>query len=372
MNIKYGILPNGEAHQGETMKRNPLYVFQDLDATGIYKIPLNSLIQIADAESTPGMQLKVVQLIANTGLTEQSTIRDFLANSALYVEASGGTSTPSELEKILESGNTGWRLLGRDEANYGDIGQDAVDLSNSNLPVDNGAMGDNSFTAGKNTRASGANSTALGEGSVTTGVNSTVLGQYNDNNGVNIFEVGIGTSSTATQNALEINKDGSIIAASLTPNKILDNKSVVTKEYSDLVDAGTPTTPLKNIRILRTTSTSVMSHTYQLGALVWVSDTNEMRIGDGFTAGGIVVAGDLSDLNDVNYPTTLTVNDVLIFDGTDWVNIASTELGRKTFIGLDDTPANFAGAADKLVKVNTAGDALEYTDTIDGGTFTGV
>jgi len=43
--------------------------------------------------------------------------------------------------------------------------------------------------------------------------------------------------------------------------------------------------------------------------------------------------------------------------------------GSTTFIGLTDTPSSYTGYADYFVKVNATADALEFTNTIDGGTL---
>jgi len=79
----------------------------------------------------------------------------------------------SQLEKITEGGHTGWRLLGRDPNNYGDIGDGAVDLSYADVPsMSKGARGENSTAMGKSTYASGENSTAMGFVSDATGETS--------------------------------------------------------------------------------------------------------------------------------------------------------------------------------------------------------
>ena len=44
----------------------------------------------------------------------------------------------------------------------------------------------------------------------------------------------------------------------------------------------------------------------------------------------------------------------------EFVNVAGT--AADTFVGLTDTPVNFAGASNDFVKVNNAGNALEFTD----------
>lgn len=69
----------------------------------------------------------------------------------------------SELEKITEDGKVGWRILGADPANYGDIGNSAVDLSISTSASDTkGATGEKAFTTGIDTTASGVGSQAGG------------------------------------------------------------------------------------------------------------------------------------------------------------------------------------------------------------------
>ena len=82
-------------------------------------------------------------------------------------------SAPSQLERITEGSNTGWRLLGSDPNNYGDIGDGAVDLSYADVPsMSKGARGENSTAMGKSTTASGENSTAMGFVSDATGETS--------------------------------------------------------------------------------------------------------------------------------------------------------------------------------------------------------
>lgn len=78
------------------------------------------------------------------------------------------TAKQSQLEKITEGANTGWRLLGVDELNYGDIGGNAVDFSIQDAGnTTNGATGTTAYAEGKNTTASG-NLGSHAEGSGTT------------------------------------------------------------------------------------------------------------------------------------------------------------------------------------------------------------
>lgn len=54
-------------------------------------------------------------------------------------------------------------------------------------------------------------------------------------------------------------------------------------------------------------------------------------------------------------------------DGTDGVDGADG--GATTLKELTDTPADYIAQAKKLVRVNAAADAVEYTDSINAGSF---
>lgn len=163
------------------------------------------------------------------------------------------------LEAITEGGNTGWRLVGRVAANYGDIGSQGVDLSYSGSSSSTrGATGLYSFASGYETIASGLISTAEGigtlayntgahaegdsteatgpyshaegsntlasgtyshaAGSYTIAQNSaqTSIGKYNVGTDTGtILEVGIGTGSSAKANGLEVHTDGKVVMPAL-------------------------------------------------------------------------------------------------------------------------------------------------------------
>ncbi|MGV4461704.1 hypothetical protein ACQ1Q5_09240 [Ornithobacterium rhinotracheale] len=115
------------------------------------------------------------------------------------------------LEEITENGKTGWRLIGVNSNNYGDIGQNAVDLSISpNESTNIGARGDNSFASGfqpvatgvgsvaigTRAKASGEDAISLGTGSVAEGKNSTAIAL---GKAMAIGSVAIGYGSTASK-----------------------------------------------------------------------------------------------------------------------------------------------------------------------------
>ena len=51
-----------------------------------------------------------------------------------------------------------------------------------------------------------------------------------------------------------------------------------------------------------------------------------------------------------------------------WIAAASGS-GVTQFASLNDTPVNYSGSAGFNVKVNSAGDGLEFTNGVNGGTF---
>lgn len=89
-----------------------------------------------------------------------------------------------------------------------------------------------------------------------------------------------------------------------------------------------------------------------------------------------IATASIDALNDVVI-TTPANNQILKFDGTNWINAANSS-GITTFIALTDAPSAYTGAANYFVKVNTAGTGLEFivnpgyltsSTTIDGGAF---
>jgi len=94
-----------------------------------------------------------------------------------YVPVAGSIVVPSGLEKITEGGNDGYRLVGKSPTFYGDIGEQATDLSESvGVTIFAGAVGDYSFAFGNGTYAEKDYSTAGGLASSATGVAALAVG----------------------------------------------------------------------------------------------------------------------------------------------------------------------------------------------------
>lgn len=141
----------------------------------------------------------------------------------------------SQLEQLTQIGNTGYRIFGRNAANYGSIGPNAIDLSlSTSASTTRGATGLVALSSGFFTTASGAYSTAMGaatessgQSSFAVGANTTAksyaeaaLGTFNTDYtpvGVGTFNsndralvVGIGPNFTDKRDGLVVYKDGTL------------------------------------------------------------------------------------------------------------------------------------------------------------------
>ena len=124
--------------------------------------------------STGTFYLKV-EIDTGSGLVNLGSTQFRAVPFALFAESAGTTG----LEAIDEGNGIGWRLVGRNPSNYGNIGQYAIDLSYNNIPSAKGATGNRSFSTGFSTEASGLYSTAMGINTLASGNYSTAFGYYN-------------------------------------------------------------------------------------------------------------------------------------------------------------------------------------------------
>ena len=125
----------------------------------------------------------------------------------------------AQLIPVTENGTTGQRLSTSNEANHGDIGSNAVDLSNSDsASTTNGATGYASTAMGRSTEASGDYSTAMGLATEASGVASTAMGAGTEASGT--YSTAMGAVTTASDyGSLVIgryNSSGSTVTNSAT------------------------------------------------------------------------------------------------------------------------------------------------------------
>ncbi len=275
------------------MKRNPIYVFRDRSSNGIVNIPLESIIQVIDADGlgTP----MVTQIIDKSNLNTSSTIGDFLDIPTSHITLD--RDTLSELEKI---GN-GWRLLGKPAANYAIVGNNAVDLSNSENVGEYGAKGEASFAVGTGTKAQNRDSVAMGTCNVGT-------------SGETILEIGNGVTA-APKNVFEVYDNGTITAPDVTDAKITSRgaKTLTTQEYVEnrvATEFPSKTTDdlLEGINNLYYTD---------------LRDTTNFNVN--------LAAANIDALADVDTATIVpTTGQVLKFDGVKW--IPGTDLHEVTSV----------------------------------------
>jgi len=114
-------------------------------------------------------------------LIDDANTSDRVLVTREWVQANAGGGNPTGLEALDEGNGIGWRLIGRDPDNYGDIGLNAIDLSYyDQSSTDRGATGTGSFTVGYAVRAQadysaafGYSTTAKGNYTITQGYHTT-------------------------------------------------------------------------------------------------------------------------------------------------------------------------------------------------------
>jgi len=273
-------------------------ILQGVGLTSVYQethsptTDANGIIIINIGEGTPvsgdfnsidwasDTHLLKTEVNTGSGLVDMGITQFMAVPYALQAETATTASNVTGLESLDEGNGFGWRLIGQNPDNYGNIGSNAVDLSYSTITsstrgatgersraigssttasgnistaMGNGtlALGDLSTAMGANTVASGNFSTAIGNYTIASGNYSTAMGKntiasyaatsfgrYNVGGGSNtsweetdpLFEIGNGTSSILA-NAFTVLKNGSITAPSFDLAEITDDKALITKEY---------------------------------------------------------------------------------------------------------------------------------------------
>ena len=233
------------------------------------------------AELAPIVTLPMSSYIQSDWDETDDSLISFIQNKPISL--GGGTG----LEAIDEGNGIGWRLVGRDPENYGNIGLESVDFSIGTSPSTTfGATGAYSFALGINSIASGFGSVAWGQVTIASNTAATSFGSETVSSGGyslatgfrttasgassfvsgyqntassdsqttlgrfsidgigqtsdgfvstdELFKLGNGLSDGSRSNALLILKNGTITAPSLTTALITDSKTLATKEYVDL------------------------------------------------------------------------------------------------------------------------------------------
>ncbi|WP_046744389.1 hypothetical protein [Kordia zhangzhouensis] len=135
-------------------------------------------------------------IIANDLSIAEITQSNALVTKA-YVDANIGTPSTG-LEALDEGNGNGWRLIGRNPSNYGNIGFNAIDLSASTTSSTRGALGNYSLATGLYTIANGTYSFAGGNGAIAQADYSFAFGSANTTLGTH--SVAFGEISSARGN----------------------------------------------------------------------------------------------------------------------------------------------------------------------------
>ncbi|MFD2823803.1 tail fiber domain-containing protein [Lacinutrix iliipiscaria] len=238
-------------------------------------VDTDPLFEIGNGASF-GAKSNALTVLKNGTITAPSfDISEITDNKALitkeYADANytGGGGASTGLEALDEGNGRGWRLIGRDPANYGNIGFNAVDFSYGltdnyygalgQLSFSSGyltrALGESSFSAGSSTSALGYSSFAANSSTEANGNSSSAFGFFTQSDAYASFAIGgnnigggsidnwvetdplfeIGNSNQDgvqnRSNALTVLKNGTITAPSFDMSEITDNKALITKEY---------------------------------------------------------------------------------------------------------------------------------------------
>tara|TARA_B100000683_G_scaffold77594_1_gene76761 strand:+ start:490 stop:3843 length:3354 start_codon:yes stop_codon:yes gene_type:complete len=188
------------------------YNWHDLTRDGDYS-PLNELQDLTAPQLTGGNSLKIGITDGSTHSLDLSPLLDNTDNqnisgsnlngSTLIVGIEGGNSDTVDLsslkggtEHITEGGNTGIAITGRDSSSYGNIGNNAVDLSYNVGSTPRGATGEYSVAMGYSTEASGAASTAIGYNAIASDTFSISIGSSTEASGYLATAIGSATKAS--------------------------------------------------------------------------------------------------------------------------------------------------------------------------------
>jgi hypothetical protein len=135
-----------------------------------------------------------VKIDSGSGFINLGTIQFSTVPYALHAKKAANVKG---LEPLDEGNGIGWRLVGRNSDNYGNIGLNAIDLSYSNLQSTTyGATGSNAIAMGVRTSANGYYSLALGSQSTASNDFTTAIGSGVTASGMSSTAIGVGSDAT--------------------------------------------------------------------------------------------------------------------------------------------------------------------------------
>jgi len=178
----------------------PVIIYDAFDTTGAQITPSGTLILLKSNSEFVTLKHDLITALRILQLPDE----DGTLATQGYVTAN---VTPSQLQRLTE-GTTGWRLLNKNPLNYGNIGTNAVDFSESDgASSTRGATAPLSFACNYRTTASGnfafasgSSTTASGFGAFATGQNGTASGNSSTVTGFTCIASGDGSFATGNGN----------------------------------------------------------------------------------------------------------------------------------------------------------------------------
>lgn len=324
------------------------------------------------------------------------------------------------LEAVDDGAGIGYRLRGRNPANYGAIGEDAVDFSYSDqISTSNGSTGINSFSSGINVKSSGYLSNSFGylidnsgsgsfnggfnvidrgytnslfgTGHNVTSMNTTVLGQASniiseqilDYNATNkpMLVVGNGTianndefySVLTRSDAFKVMFNGSVFAPSLTTGLITSDttgKILITKEYLSSIAPTGSETKINAGTNVTISGTGTIASPYIISSTA--SGSSEIYFDNGLntTVSGIGTLSDPYIISATDTNTTYSAGTAMSLSGTTFNNTSPDQTVVLTQSGATTITGTYPNFTISSTDTNTIADGSETK--INSGTTTAI
>ena len=217
---------------------------------------------------------------ASLGTVAQVLTVNAGATAGEWADAGGG-----DFVSITEGGNTGYGTSYRaaNPANYGDIGNNAVDLSYSNVAsTTRGATGKYSTATGYRTTAIADYSTAMGNLTIASGTYSTAMGHSTTASGSSSTAMGKGTTASGAYSTAM----GGFSTASDDYSTAMGDGTTASASSSTAMGSGTTASGWFSTA-MGSFSTASASSSTAMGYGTKASASSSTAMGNGTTASGI-------------------------------------------------------------------------------------
>ena len=278
-----------------------------------------------------------------------------------------GLSVSAQLTSVTESGNTGQRLSVSNAANYGNIGNYAVDLSySSTSSTTRGATGFNSTAMGYFTTASGDISTAIGHFNTASNYASTAMGNETTASGNSSTTMGFRTAASGYASTAMGNYSTASDWASTVIGQYNSSGSTATSADSFSTSApafvignGTGTFTRSDAFKVMFNGDTYVSNSLYLGGTQITSTAAELNILDGVTA-------TTSELNLLSGVTSLGTGGALASvteGGNTGVRLSSSDAANHGDIGSNAVDLSYSDSSS-----STRGATGDYSTAMGSNT----